>query len=122
MILISANYSPEGLRDPTFSRFSNRGLTRLKRWLVGSHDSRLVAKIRHPWQFYPRISRAELTAIRTPTRVIVGEHDEITIMHAEEMVGALPHARLHVVPGAGHHALLTHAPVVNALARAFLAA
>ena len=120
MILISANYSPDGLRDPSLSNFTDGGFTRLKRWLVGSHDRLLIAEIKHLWQNYPQISHEELNAIDTPTLVIIGEHDEITIEHAEEMVRALPHASLHVVAGAGHHALLTHANVVNDLAKAFL--
>ena len=119
MILISANYSPDGLRDPTLSNFSHQGLTRLKRWLVGSDDRRLVAEIKHLWQNYPRISPGELNAIATPTLVIIGEHDEITLAHAEEMVSLLPGASLHVLEGAGHHALLTHAKAVNELARGF---
>lgn len=120
MILISANYSPDGLRDPSLGNFPDHGFTRLKRWLVGSHDRRLVAKIKHLWQNYPRISPDELNATDPPTLVIIGEHDEITVAHAQAMVSLLPNASLHILAGAGHHALLTHAKAVNEIAREFL--
>ena len=45
---------------------------------------------------------AELTALRMPAEVVVGERDEKYRALGEELVAGLPDARLHVVPGAGH--------------------
>jgi pimeloyl-ACP methyl ester carboxylesterase len=62
-------------------------------------------------------SRPELPGIQVPTLVVVGESDAITTPDAaREMAAAVPGAKLVVVPGAGHMALVEqHAIVTQAM-------
>jgi pimeloyl-ACP methyl ester carboxylesterase len=62
-------------------------------------------------------SRGGLAAIGCPTLVLAGAEDEVTIPgHAGEMAGAIPRARLVVVPECGHlSALEQPAAVTEAL-------
>jgi pimeloyl-ACP methyl ester carboxylesterase len=46
---------------------------------------------------------APLATITAPTTILHGDHDPIYLLaHAEALAAAIPHARLHVVPGMGH--------------------
>ena len=48
-------------------------------------------------------SRPHLGAVRCPVLVACGEADQLTTPeHAREMAALMPHARLEMVPGAGH--------------------
>jgi pimeloyl-ACP methyl ester carboxylesterase len=48
-------------------------------------------------------SRPDLSAIRCPTLVVVGEQDTVTTLdHAKEIADAVPDAQLTVVPESGH--------------------
>jgi 3-oxoadipate enol-lactonase len=47
--------------------------------------------------------RARLGEIDVPTLVLVGEYDEETpLSYAEALADGIPHARLQIIPGAGH--------------------
>jgi len=46
---------------------------------------------------------APLSKITAPTTILHGDHDPIYVpAHAEALAAAIPHARLHIVPGMGH--------------------
>lgn len=48
-------------------------------------------------------SRPHLSTVRCPVLVACGEADQLTTPeHAREMAALMPHARLEMVPGAGH--------------------
>src|SRR5215207_1390539 len=53
-----------------------------------------------------------LGELTVPVELLVGERDEKFLAIAERMAAALTHARLHVVPGAGHAAHLEAPEVV----------
>ncbi|HEV8359456.1 MAG TPA: alpha/beta fold hydrolase [Candidatus Thermoplasmatota archaeon] len=56
-------------------------------------------------------ARPQLAAVRCPTLVVVGEHDELTPLDlAEEMANGITGARLVVIPHAGHVPNLENAP------------
>lgn len=60
-------------------------------------------------------SRPHLSAINVPTLCLVGDRDALTPPdRAEEMAAAIPHARLVVIPGAGHVSTLEQPEAVNA--------
>ena len=63
----------------------------------------------------------ELSAIKVPTLVIVGDGDAITPPDvAEKMAGKIPGARLEVVRGAGHMSPMEQPEQVNRVLRSFL--
>jgi pimeloyl-ACP methyl ester carboxylesterase len=67
-------------------------------------------------------ARPALGEIRVPTLVVVGALDVVTPpAAAEAMAGAIPGARLVVVPGAGHLSNFEEPGAFNAALRAFLA-
>ena len=67
----------------------------------------------------PELDLAEFAAVTAPTLVLQGDRDEVTLEHSMAVVGALPDARLAVLPGT--HALPIEAPeVVNPLLISFL--
>ena len=72
------------------------------------------------WDFFPSIrSHSRERALRTyagvPGLVIGGEHDHVLpSSHTEQLAAALPRARLLVLPGAGHMAMLERSTEVVA--------
>jgi pimeloyl-ACP methyl ester carboxylesterase len=67
----------------------------------------------------PEIPFADLARISAPTLVLQGDHDEVRLEHSAAVVGAIPDARLAVLPGT--HALPIESPeLVNALLVDFL--
>ena len=64
--------------------------------------------------------RSAAPLLKTPTLVMVGEHDRLTPpAQAERLVGLLPDAELVVLPGIGHMTPLEAHAEVNAHIRAF---
>jgi pimeloyl-ACP methyl ester carboxylesterase len=65
----------------------------------------------------------DLGAIRTPTLVVVGEHDKPDFRAiAEQLAREIPGARLEVIEGAGHLPPLERPDETAALVRSFIAA
>jgi pimeloyl-ACP methyl ester carboxylesterase len=66
-------------------------------------------------------SRPRLSDIRCPTRLIFGRHDKIgSIAHQEEMLAAIPGARLDLLEDAGHLVPIERPERANALLRSFI--
>lgn len=66
-------------------------------------------------------SRPDLAGIACPTLVVVGADDELTTPeHAKEMAGAVPDARLEVVPDCGHLSTLEQPDALTAALTAWL--
>jgi pimeloyl-ACP methyl ester carboxylesterase len=66
-------------------------------------------------------STPELATLDRPTLVLVGEEDTVTPLEAaEDMQRRLPHARLAVIPKAGHLSNLEDPDAFNAELRSFL--
>ncbi len=67
-------------------------------------------------------STATLREVSVPALVVVGDEDELSpVANAEEMVTALPDARLVVVPGAGHLTAVEAPEAFDKALRGFLA-
>jgi pimeloyl-ACP methyl ester carboxylesterase len=65
--------------------------------------------------------RADLTAIRVPTLVLVGEEDVVTPpVEAQELAEAIAGARLEVIPESGHLAPYENRSIANAVILRFL--
>ena len=73
------------------------------------------------WQTQPTHEMSELAAITSPTLILIGDNDGVTIEHAAQMLRAMPNAQLAVIPGADHGVILDKPEIVNALILDFLA-
>ena len=59
--------------------------------------------------------RPELSKVRVPVLVMVGEHDEATPpAMSQELVALLPNARLKIIPGCAHVPLQLQSPKIFA--------
>ncbi|MDC0435074.1 alpha/beta fold hydrolase [bacterium] len=112
LVAISANAHPDGLtkdalasiqriavREPSlFSRI-------LYRWQSPEHMAldRLRDEVTSMWQGDALLSDGELATIKTPTLLIIGEHDDIALEHAQDMDSLMPDSALEVIPGVGHN-------------------
>jgi pimeloyl-ACP methyl ester carboxylesterase len=68
----------------------------------------------------PLPSPTDLRRVRVPTMVIVGDRDVfVPVDHAVALFRQLPRARLLVVPGAGHQAMVERPAIFNEAASAF---
>jgi pimeloyl-ACP methyl ester carboxylesterase len=72
-------------------------------------DNAIAQIIKHGIQGF---SRAQLQATHTPVRVIWGSKDSVDSLSAGRQTAHDLHARLVVIPGAGHLTLLTNAAQV----------
>jgi pimeloyl-ACP methyl ester carboxylesterase len=64
--------------------------------------------------------RADLARLRTPMLIIVGSEDGPSLRASSALAAAVPHARLLVVPGAGHVVNLQKPDEVSAAMQAFV--
>jgi pimeloyl-ACP methyl ester carboxylesterase len=59
------------------------------------------------WSNEPRFSKAQLASIRTPTAIVMSDHDEwIPPEHARYLAATIPHAHLVVLHNVSHYAAL----------------
>jgi pimeloyl-ACP methyl ester carboxylesterase len=76
-------------------------------------------RLREMWLHF-EVTPKELAAIRAPTLVIAGDHDQVRLDHTLEIFRALPKAQLLVVPDSGHNTFNQHPELVNPALLAFL--
>lgn len=68
----------------------------------------------------PEIPLADIATVAAPTLVLVGDRDEVTVAHSQQVAETLPEGRLAVLPGT--HLLPIESPEsVNAVVLAWLA-
>ncbi|MEZ5776734.1 MAG: alpha/beta fold hydrolase [Paracoccaceae bacterium] len=80
-----------------------------------------VAQISEMWATQPNWSDAEVAAITVPTAVVAGEHDEAILRaHTEKIASLIPGAKLEILPGVSHFAMLQAPEEYNASVRAFI--
>lgn len=66
-----------------------------------------VEQISKMWASEPAWTKEQLAAIKVPTAIAVGDHDEaITRAHTDYMASAIPGAKLVILPDASHFAML----------------
>ena len=67
--------------------------------------------------------RADLASVRAPTLIVWGERDRLLpATHAAAWAEAIPHARIELLPRAGHVPMVDAPDEVSRILRAFLAA
>jgi pimeloyl-ACP methyl ester carboxylesterase len=124
----AANMDPSGVKpdtltNPTFARFERRAerdYARLSSTPGAFADFK--AAIEKMWAVEPNYTAADLARIRTPVAIVDGDHDEaIKREHTEYLATSIPGARLVILPGASHFAILQRPAEFNAAMLAFLA-
>lgn len=66
--------------------------------------------------------RQSLASVEQPVLVVTGDQDRLVpAAYGQELANALPHGRMHCLPGAGHLPFLTHSRALSKLVREFLA-
>jgi len=88
--------TPEGFQNDFFNRLSPDG---------PNHWPVVFEQLKKMWIYYPNISNQDLTSIKKPTFLLVGDHDMIKINHTIEMFKNIKGANLLVVPNASHEVL-----------------
>lgn len=71
------------------------------------------------WTSEPTHTQADLATITAPALIMAGEHDMIKPDHLQQMVDAIPGARLEILPGDDHFAPMQNPKRVNALLAEF---
>jgi pimeloyl-ACP methyl ester carboxylesterase len=77
-------------------------------------------KLKDLMEKHPNFTERQLEKIKTPTLVIVGDHDIISLDHTVSLFASLPHAELFVVPGATHIAPVEQPDLLNTVIVRFL--
>jgi pimeloyl-ACP methyl ester carboxylesterase len=73
------------------------------------------------WATEPHYTSADLARIATPVAIVDGDHDEaIKREHTEYLARSIPEARLIILPGVSHFAMLQDPPLFNAVMLRFL--
>jgi pimeloyl-ACP methyl ester carboxylesterase len=130
VVAFGANRSPDGAEPAMLEEFRNakpddemlapmrdlyeRTSPTPERW------PQLFEQVRATSTTQPQWSLAQLARIRAPVLLMNGEHDVVRLDHAREMQGAIPGARLEIVPGAPHEVPLKDPGAVNPAMLAFL--
>ena len=82
----------------------------------------LLSAMRAMWDSEPNYTRPDLSAIRTRTWVVDGDHDEIiSRAHTQELAATIPQSTLVIEPDVSHFALLQNPQRFTQDVRAFLA-
>ena len=78
-----------------------------------------VAQISDMWATQPNWTDAQVAAITVPTAIVVGEYDEAILRaHTEKIAALIPGAKLVILPGVSHFAMLQAPDEYNAAIRA----
>jgi pimeloyl-ACP methyl ester carboxylesterase len=85
-----------------------------------AHAPVVLEKLLAMWKVEPQIHPDELADVSTPTLILAGDGDSIPTSHSVDIAGAIPHAQLCIVPGAGHMVINEKPAQVNRAIEEFL--
>ena len=113
-----ANTVPDGLipdfdKAGVFKEYEERAGAEYRRLspTPGEYDS-FLKQISRMWETQPHITDGQLKAIRTPIAIADGRYDEgIKQGHDRYMAATIPDARLVILPGVSHFAMLQNPPL-----------
>jgi pimeloyl-ACP methyl ester carboxylesterase len=124
----AANMDPSGVKpdvltNPTFSRFGAEAAAAYARLSPTPGGFQAFAKaINRMWDTEPNYNAADLARIATPVAIVDGDHDEaIRRDHTEYLARSIPGAKLIILPGVSHFAMLQDPAQFNAAMLGFLA-
>lgn len=127
LFAFGANFNLQGLRpagaqSATFTQYAER--CRLDYAALSptpANWQRLLDDLRRMWGSSPTWTAPQLATIRVPVTIVGAEHDEIVRReHTAELAIAIPGARLSMLPGVSHFAMLQDSARFNAELAAFL--
>jgi pimeloyl-ACP methyl ester carboxylesterase len=125
----AANMDPSGVKpdtttNPTFARFEARAATDYAELSPTPNDfPAFSTAINHMWDVEPNYTAADLTRISTPVAIADGDHDEaIKRAHTDYLAHTIPGAKLIILPGASHFAMLQRPREFNTAMLEFLKA
>jgi pimeloyl-ACP methyl ester carboxylesterase len=129
VVTFGANFRPDGLqaqdvewnRTATVASFGD-GMRDGWRKLnpQPDHYEAAMAKILELWRTQPQWTPADLGRIRAKVLVCAGEHDVVREEHTRALAAAIPGARVWIVPGASHGAMIERPDLVNPRVLEFL--
>jgi pimeloyl-ACP methyl ester carboxylesterase len=120
LVVVGANLFPSGLKATSLVPIrAAHGLLRAA--VPAFPPARCAAERLALMTDDPHLDPADLARVEVPALVVVGERDVVRPEHTRLIADALPHARLAVVPGAGHALPCTHPAPLVALTEEFLA-
>jgi pimeloyl-ACP methyl ester carboxylesterase len=80
----------------------------------------VFGKLMEMWTTQPNIAEADLARISSPTLVVAGDDDVISIEHTTTLYRAIPNAELAVVPGTSHVLTMEKPELVNRIILDFI--
>jgi pimeloyl-ACP methyl ester carboxylesterase len=123
----AANMDPSGNRtdigeSPLFNRFQAEASARYTK--LSPTPTQFAAfrqAITHMWDTEPNYRPSDLAKIRTAVAIVDGDHDEaIKREHTEYLARTIPGAKLIILPGLSHFAMLQDPKAFNAAMLGFL--
>jgi pimeloyl-ACP methyl ester carboxylesterase len=128
LFAFGANSMVAGLKEnvdqnPTFAAYIRRAGEEYAKLspTPGEYDQ-FLAQIGAMWASQPNWTAEQLGRIEAPTVIADGEHDEaIRRDHTEELAREVPGAKLLILPGVSHFAMLQNPSEFNAAVLDFLA-
>lgn len=129
LVTFGANFRPDGLspQDVAWARAATAdsfGPGMRASWTAMNpqprHYQAAMNKIIALWRTQPDWSPADLGRIRAKCLICAGEHDVVRPEHSEQLARAIPGARLWIVPGASHSAMIERSDIVNPTVLEFL--
>ena len=123
----AANMDPSGVKSdtlatPTFGAFAARGEAEYDAVspTPGGYNA-FSAAIEHMWDTEPNYTAADLAKITVPVAIVDGDHDEaIKREHTEYLARSIPGAKLVILPGLSHFAMIQDPAAFNSALLGFL--
>ncbi|WP_330184028.1 alpha/beta hydrolase [Nocardia sp. NBC_01503] len=127
LVMISGNFNYEGIVPGILDDFEEESV---QRYLAGNygevspdgedHFPIVARKLAEMWESQPDLTPADLRALTTPTLVVSGDDDAVTLEHTIALYRAIPDSQLAVIPGASHLLVMEKPNEVYALIADFL--
>jgi pimeloyl-ACP methyl ester carboxylesterase len=129
VLAFAANMDPSGVKPdmlstPTFGGFAKRGEAEYDAVSpTPGHYAEFEKAIEKMWDTEPNYTAADLGKIMVPVVIADGDHDEaIKREHTEYLARSIPGARLVILPGLSHFAMLQDPAAFDSTLQSFLSA
>ena len=123
LVLVSGNFNATGMTRQFIVRMRRATADGFAPELAEAHrrlspDGRehwavVFEKLRRMMLEEPAITHDELARIQSPTLVLAGDNDSVSVEHTTELFRAIPEARIRIVPGGSHGLLAEQLELCN---------